>query len=443
MNTLRLCEGGSIAHSLDREQRHDLEAAALWWQTEHRLRAAPLWFAGADNQRLHAAHNVAGIVEAGGVTVEIYPKLDQALLDHDAPDGENAATVLGHLLWLLEVGEQGKLAETGVAGLEETPDTFFDLWAFLLGQRLLRELELGVPRAYQHHEDDLRLVRGHIRVAAQVTRNWNRLDRIACAWDEFAPDTPLNRLFKCCLQFLLARVPQAASRRWLESCLWFFDEVNAVDAATALQECENLRWDRSTERFRLSAELARRLLQSRSHRMNAGRADTFVFLVDMAAVFEAYTAAVLSARFGGAIETQKQLGTLFALPKSGIRQIADYFWHDENILFIGDAKYKHLARGQNAPLHFADIDDETAEISTLAGRVLSASDVRQLTVYGELARRKYPHCASVRLLLLYPFVGQNPRYAVATTWSGAQFFLVPVGLQRRNRVADCLPTEIW
>lgn len=440
MKRLRLCEGGSIAHSLSYEQRHNLEAAALSWQVAHRLRVAPLWFAGANQQRLHAAHNLAGVVEAGGVTVEIYPKLDAALLDKSAAITDNAATVLGHLLWMLEVGEHSALSETGTAALEETPDTFFDLWAFLLGQRLLRELEQGVPRAYQHHEDDLRVVRGHIRIAAQVARNWNRLDRIACAWGEFTPDTPLNRLFKCCLQFLLARVRQSSARQLLENCLSFFGAVSAIEAATALQQCATVRWDRSTSRFRLSAELARRLLQSRSHQMNAGQHDTFVFLVDMAVVFENYVGAVLGARFGVAIETQKYLGTLLDLPTGGIRQIADYFWRSETALCIGDAKYKHLARGQNVPLRFADIDDET---SKLAGRVLNASDVRQLTVYGKLAQRKFPEYESVRLLLLYPFVGQNPRCAVATTWSGAQFFLVPVGLQRRNRVADCLPMEIW
>jgi hypothetical protein len=134
------------------------------------------------------------------------------------------------------------------------------------------------------------------------------------------------------------------------------------------------------------------------------------------------------------------LGKLFQLQKGGISQIADYFWQSESTLFIGDAKYKHLAAGHNGSLSFEDIsDDDNANIARpLAGRVLNPADVRQLTVYAELTKRKYKF-EDVRLLLLYPFVGDNPSCCTATTWNDAQFSLVPVCLHRRERIADCLP----
>lgn len=439
---IRLCEGGNVAHSLDKRQREEVECAATSWREKGNLRQAPLWFSGEITSRLYAAQNTAGVVEVGDVTIEIYPKLDTALLRDDVvPDARKARAVLSQLMWMLEVGEHGKLAETDTAPLEDEPTSFVDLWAFLLGRGLLRELKNGVARTYRRHENDLPTIRGRIRILDQVTHNWNRLDHIACVWDEFTSDTALNRLFKCCLNFLLLRVRQSASFHLVESCLLYFEDVTDTDVATALAETGHFRWDRSTERFRIAFELARRLLKGRGHEMESGDADTFVFLVNMADVFEDYVGAVLAAHFRTEITTQHTLGTLFKLPKGGIFQTADYVWHLGGTLFIGDAKYKHLAAGHNAPLRFEDIeqsDSDDDEQRPLAGRVLSPSDVRQLTVYSELAREKYDP-VDLHLLLLYPYVGINPCSYTAVTWNNVKFSLVPIGLHRSQHVRDCLP----
>lgn len=434
---LRLCEGGRLVHRLDDWQRAQIEWAARSWQQAGRLRRPPLQFEGAHSQILCAAPNLVGVVACGDVTVEIYPKLDSALLEPQAsPDDFQARTVWQSLLWMMEVGMYGAWIPTGAAALQEEPESFFDLWAFLLGHALLGELTNGISRHYRHHADDLTAVRGRIAIAEQVSRNWNRMDKIACEWDEFTPDTPFNRLLKCCLRFLLLRTYQPRARQLVERCLIFFDDVQDTGVADALWQTRHMRWDRSTERFRNAFQLARRLLENGGHGLNAGSADSFVFLIDMAKVFEQYVAALLEARFQTAIETQKPLGRLFDLPSGGILQIADYFWQCGNTIFIGDAKYKHLTKGHNGPLTFEEMEEETAR--PLAGRVLGAADVRQLTVYAELAKKKFP-INEVSLLLLYPYVGAAPLCSTATAWNGAQFSLVPVAMHRRESLAGCLP----
>ena len=75
----------------------------------------------------------------------------------------------------------------------------------------------------------------------------------------------------------------------------------------------------------------------------------------------------------------------------GISQLADYYWRDGGFIWIGDAKYKHLAKGQERALRFRDLEseeDESDDFVSLAGQVLSPADVRQLTIYAELVRQR-------------------------------------------------------
>ena len=386
-------------------------------------------------------------MEVSDAVIEIYPKLDSALIAMNAeeplPPSIKIDSVMRNLLWMLEVADYRDLAEAHTAHLEEAPTSFFDLFAFLLGKNLLPELARGVAHTYITLEDDLKTVRGRITLGEQVTRNWNRFDRVRCAWDEFTANTPVNRLFKCACRFLGRRVNYAAAARLLLDCEALLGEVDDVSVSTALRDIANLRFDRSMERFKTAFDLARRLLAGIGHDLGAGSAKTFVFLLDMNRVFETYVHAVLESHFRVAVEQQKPLGKLLRIQVGGISQFADYFWRDSSCVWIGDAKYKHLAKGQYQPLRFADLegqDDDSDSPATLAGHLLSASDVRQLTVYAELFRLRERSVEPPQLMLLYPFVGSEREHSAdsITTWNSSTFWLMPVLVKAQAAVGDAI-----
>ena len=263
---LRLSEWSKVdAEELGIGHRQQLNAAALAWADQQRLPLPPLSFSGPNGQWLCASQYV-GIVEVDDVAVEIYPKLDSALFSKG--DSETISetvkldTVMRNLLWMLEVSEHHELIEADTGHLEETPTSFFDLFAFLLGKNLLTQLMAGVSHRYVVHCGDLHTVRGRINFAEQVSRNWNRFDRIACTWDEFTPNTPVNRLLKCACRFLANRVSYREAARLLVDCLALLDEVEDVSPTTALRDVQNLPFDRSLDRFRLPFDLAKRLLRA-------------------------------------------------------------------------------------------------------------------------------------------------------------------------------------
>jgi hypothetical protein len=265
---------------------------------------------------------------------------------------------------------------------------------------------------------------------------------MSCVWDEFTLDTPINRLFKCVCRFLSERVNYLEAARLLVDCEALLSEVEDVSPATALLDVWNLRFDRSVERFRVAFDLGRRLLAGVGHNLGVGSANTFVFLLDMNRVFEDYVHAVLESYFNTTVEEQKYIGKLLA-GKGGIFQFADYCWRDNTTVWIGDAKYKHLAKGQHGALHFSELKDEqngVDEFTSLAGEVLSPADVRQLTVYAELVRRREKLAKPPALMLLYPFIGP-PSECIADSvdaWNGSVFWLMPVQVRDQDIVGNAI-----
>ncbi len=348
---LRLCEWGNVSTRdvLSETQREEIARASEAWKRLHRLSHAPLSFGGPRGERIAARQHV-GVVEAGGACIEIYPKLDAALMDADTlPPGNAHAGVLRNLLWLLDVVEDDQPRETDTAGLADSETPFLEMFALLLARRLRGELMAGggPVRRYEAQTGDLHAVRGRVLLREQVTRNWNRMDRIACAWDEFTPDNTLNRVLRCACRWLRDRVHGPETRWLLTDCVELLDGVTDVPVANALQSARQVApFDRVGERFRLSFDLAVRLLSGIGPMLQTGGLETFVFLVDMNTLFEQYVHRVLEAAFRVRVDEQVPIGCLFPDLRHGrISQKPDFrLTARSGAVWIGDAKYKHLAR---------------------------------------------------------------------------------------------------
>jgi hypothetical protein len=162
-------------------------------------------------------------------------------------------------------------------------------------------------------------------------------------------------------------------------------------------------------------------------------------------LFQNYVHAALEAHFQTMVKQQDCVGHLLKLAKGRIAQYADYSWHSDTTLWIGDAKYKHLAAGQAGALRFTDLPDSIdcqVDPAILAGRILTPGDIRQLTVYAELARHNHsPTPEKVNLALLYPFVGTDsqciPDHAKA--WTDSDLWLIPVRVIRQSNRSNILP----
>lgn len=405
-------------------ERLEIQQSAQLWAQENRLPAPPLTFSGANGESL-CTRNFVGAVEAGGHSIEIYPKLDRSLIGHSrAILPMQSRTVMASLMWMLEVAQHEEIFEADVASLQSAPSSFLDLWAKLLVRHLSRELESGVARAYCPQEDNATTVRGRILFGQHITHNFNRPDRAYCRWDEFSADRPLNRVLKCACKFLGDRVNDPETRRLLFVCITILDEVQDVDVATALREAERIVWDRSMQRFQLPFKLAVRLLQSIGHESFHGGQQTYVFLLDMNQVFEDYVHAVLERVHQVPVTEQKRIGTLFKSPNR-IAQKPDFYWKKrDGSVYIADSKYK--------PFFDWHSDDGNGDIGS---EYFEPNDVRQLICYG-LMDPAPPE--KITLQIIYPFAGEGPlpKPIRKQTFKGMMLEAVPIRVHRSKCWAE-------
>ena len=447
---IRICEWSSRKpdRPLTRQQKKGITEVIEDWQRTNDLSDTPLWFSDPEGNTINTRQYV-GIIEIADAVIEIYPKLDGHLLDGDNNNINEkiAGSVMQNLLWILDVSGHMGITEIEQAGLMESPTNFYDIFALLTARHLLKELSLGIHHQYVVVNDNTRVVRGKVCISEQITRNMDRLDLISCKWDEFTPDIPLNRMLKCACSFLQSRVRDGNAFMALMNCITQLEDVSDIDPLTALNGVISHRWNRATERFRPVFDLAKRLLQGIGHILSSADTSAFVFLLDMNKVFEEYVKASLEAYFDIGIDCQERIGYLFTDISNGrIEQKTDYLWHKEGKPWIGDAKYKHLAKNQKNSLIFAQIKEDNGDSSTPAGKILNPNDVRQLTVYAEIYRKNRQPDEIPNIMLLYPFVGDGVFESdKAKAWNGSDFIVCPVLMEQdklKGKLENALPFDM-
>lgn len=337
-----------------------------------------------DHHRHLRARQMVGVIAARGASLEILPKVDPDITD-DIP-----STVRGRLMHMLNVALGLDISVGEASAMSHRADSLLDLFITLFADRLLSEVRRGLPRQYQHVEDDLRALRGRLDVIRQFTVHAVRPDRLACRFDTLAVDIPLMQIMKACVLFVSRHTRSMATQRKLAELRFLLDEVRTVAPSTL--PWKQVRIDRSSRRWSSLLELARLLLGQRWQETHAAihEPEGISLLFPMNDLFEAYVAAQLRralADSGLDIVTQGGLRYCLGPWREGEDTVGTSFSTRPDILvrrgseveIILDTKWKNLTNG------------------------VSQADVYQMMAYARVYH-------SPRLVLLYPAVpGANGR----------------------------------
>lgn len=409
--------------------RKEMNELAREWAESNRLNAPPLEWIG----DTLCARQFVGVFEIGEYRVEIFPKLDKHLLDKDDVSEEVRNSTLGHLLRLLDAAEFEQHIENGDAMLRDEALSFPDIWAYFLARHLERELRRGLCHDYITMRDDLPRVRGKIELRRQIGTHFGRADKLACVWDEYSSDNALNRVFKTALDFLRKRVRHGGAKRVLSRCLSLLETVELVSPREALSGAARIKWTPQARRFERHFRFAVRLLRGQSPDFGARQSQSWVFLTDMNALFESFCARALEDRLETRVVEQELVGHLFDSPKT-TKQLADFVWRRGAHWCIGDAKWKLL--GASAPNLSDDEEDARPDSGSVA---VSPADVRQLTVYSELLKRREKLEEAPAMWVFYPTLDESKAVSAAReTWNGALLRCVPVHVCGWNSPGDVL-----
>lgn len=278
---------------------------------------------------IKATANV-GTVVLGAVRVLIRPKVSNANLFHLLEASGDALNVRPEAFEYDRTGDLVPSFATFFARVAETA----------LGR--------GVHRAYEQREEPLLALRGRIAVAAQQRRLGLPLP-VACRFDEYTADVPLNRIVKAATERLRRlRGVTSTTRTALASILGQLEEVSPMRGAELRTATV---FNRLNMHYRSAERLARMVLQGSSLLDLVGDAEAGAFLVNMNALFEEFVEARLRDYLLGRLQVEGQTKRWLDSGRHVVQIVPDLvFTRGGPPLYVGDTKYKLLMddeRGRN------------------------------------------------------------------------------------------------
>jgi 5-methylcytosine-specific restriction enzyme subunit McrC len=234
-------------------------------------------------RELQAAQYV-GVVRLGARTVQVLPKIYRARAARD--DKERATEATRNLLYLLAYAGRLPVREHELAALLRAGADWFEILTRLFATHLRAEWQRGAHRHYQTVEDELPVLKGQWRIAAQL-RHPLRRHVFSVAYDEFTADNALNRVFRFVVERLWHWTRDGGNRRLLGELREWLDEVTLVPRLTAAAAAPAL-LTRLSQRFTPLLNLARLFLSGGALQLAAGDLDTFAFVFDMNQLFESF-----------------------------------------------------------------------------------------------------------------------------------------------------------
>lgn len=287
--------------------------------------------------------NFVGVIQCGGVRIEIVPKIALTKKDDQKALLQMLAVTDFFPIRFFELVKSGK----NQAGL---------LSAFVgaFTERLLVELRKGVFQTYERKESNLHVMRGKLALSQHVRANPFQKTRAYCTFDERSEDNDLNRLLKKALLIVKKHIQTPRLNQQINQCLGYLAQVDETKLEKILP-LESL-LNRQSERFRATAQFSRMIVEKASIYSKDGGTASFSFLFPMNQLFEAYIgAALIQAAGPEPVTIQPAKKRLLRNQKTGYRSVLlkpDFMVGDRLII---DAKWKGAQVNGSARYEQSDI----------------------------------------------------------------------------------------
>lgn len=266
----------------------------------------------------------------------------------------------------------------------------------------------GLKRGYVHREENLKKVKGRIRILTNERKNIipRRFDRVYCQYNEFTVDIPENRLIKKALLFAQKELARLSSFKHnsrallLENkCLAAFSQVSPE---IELRDVKLIKSHKLFREYDLAVKLAKTILRRNDYSIKKASDDnkpTPVFWLDMALLFEHYVYSILAKKYGKKIHYQ----------------YTDSLGGKPDFLYIGNKNDLSKNRILDTKYMLLDVSDknnkeENRKINKAKKRAIVrqlsgyARDIKILKTLGYIDEQN-PESTVVPCMIIYPKLG--------------------------------------
>ena len=262
------------------DQHRSLEKFAEEYQRLHKVSV----FQHGPRRSL-VAQNFVGVINLGRDQIEILPKIEC----DDPQVRHNLAKMLSIVLDL-------KLYDDGATNVKKSSDSILEILIKLFCQKLWQCIHKGMVGRYECRSEHLTLLRGRVSVVEQARHNLARPDRLACIFDEFSVNNPLNQVLKAALRVLSNVTKTQENQRNIAELIFCFQDVD--DIAPSAITWKSAVTDRLSARYTPVLSLAWLFIKGKSPDIVTGSDDGFALLFDMNQLFERFVGVISRRVFG-------------------------------------------------------------------------------------------------------------------------------------------------
>lgn len=240
----------------------------------------------------------------------------------------------------------------------------------------------GPMQSYRDAREDLGFLRGRLDLTRQVSRHFNRIDRLACEFDEFDHDVIENQVIATALRVVTQRTTDSNLKLRAQLLTEDFDTLAPTPIGSTEGARKSIVYHRGNHHYRAAHVWSFALLgDARLDDLFHGGGDrTSAFLINMDRLFERFVGWLLEEAFGNsraAIHPQHRKNTILRSNGKQWKSIRpDYLVEVGSQRAAVDAKYKRYKTDK-----------------------ISVSDAYQLLIYAQAFPRSAARPTS---LLIYP-----------------------------------------
>jgi len=324
-------------------------------------------------KRLFQVQSYVGVLQTPcGTQIEILPKISDA-----TPEGnESSRKVLLRMLRYLK-GAKFKLG--GDANLTKAPMHLLELFMTYFLKEVNTLVKRGIRLGYVTREENQAFLKGKLLINQQICVNAVQQQRFFCAYDEYEPNRPENRLIHSALQKVSRLSRNANNQRLCRELMFVFADVPV--SKHVRQDFSKCKVNRAMTHYQHPLEWCRLILKEESTVSSAGSTQTISILFPMEKIFEDYVAAMLRKSLGEdgyCVQTQESRKYLCVSPRK-FQMKPDIVIRKGDECWVADTKWKMIDKRE-------------------AKHGVSQSDMYQLYAYG----KKYKEDNCQGLFLIYP-----------------------------------------
>ncbi len=282
-----------------------------------------------------------GVVKAGNITLEIFPKLYRG-----GHSKEHKKIVAGNLLKMLSLTSHLAIKESDFADLDLEDLDLFEVFILIFARRLSAFIHSTKVREYRKQENELHFIRG--RIAVRHYANPARLHIIPCRYYELSADTIIHRILKYSCQLMARKSQNFETIRLLRSVVNVLDQVESEPVRVV--DIDRIVFNRLNRKYEPFIRFCRIFLSHSTLTLQASEVESFSLMIPMDKLFEEFIVGVLQSEpryffhCNPLIEPQKSIGYLATKEYSGgvFKLFPDIVISHNNAVFVVDTKYKVL-----------------------------------------------------------------------------------------------------